>query len=89
MAVITRNKTLFINKELQVNSKLINDIRLSRGLSRFQLALEVQLAPQTIRRFLSVDSDPRPSTVKKIGEYLGIAPQDWYVQREENKTAAQ
>lgn len=89
MTEVIRNKTLFINKEQRVNSGLFNEVRLSRGLSRFQLALEVELSPQTIRRALVVGGDPRPITVKKIGEYLGIPPKDWYVEREKNKTGIQ
>src|SRR5437667_11910566 len=86
MTAIIRNKTLFINKEKRVHSELFDDVRLARGISRFQLAVEVELSPQTIRRVLTVGGDPRPATVKKIGEYLGIPPKDWYVHREETKT---
>lgn len=86
MTEITRNKTVFINKEQRINSELINAVRLSRGLSRFRLATEADLSAQTVRRALAMDSDPRPQTVKKIGEYLDIAPKDWYVDREENNT---
>ncbi len=77
-----KKKTLFINKEDQVNTKLFNKVRLARGFSRYQLAVELELSSQTIRRVFTVGSDPRPGTVKKIGEYLGIHSDDWYVPRE-------
>lgn len=76
-------KTLFINKEKRVNSELFDEVRLARGLSRFQLAIELEIAPQTVRRVLTVGGDPRPATVKKIGEYLGIPAKDWYIERED------
>jgi transcriptional regulator with XRE-family HTH domain len=82
MAASTRYKRLFINKDKRVNSELLDEIRLARGLSRFRLAMEVEISPQTVRRVLTVGADPRPETVKKIGEYLGIPPKDWYIQRE-------
>lgn len=76
------NKTIFINKDKRVNSELFDEVRLTKGLSRFQLALEVELSPQTVRRVLVANEDPRPSTVKKVGEYLGIPAKSWYVKRE-------
>lgn len=75
-------KTIFINKEKRVNSELFDEVRLTKGLSRFQLALEVELSPQTVRRVLVTDGDPRPSTVKKVGDFLGIPAKDWYMKRE-------
>ena len=75
-------KTLFINKEKRVHSELFDEIRLARGLSRFQLAIELEISPQTVRRVLRIGGDPRPATVKKIGEFLGIPAKDWYIQRE-------
>jgi transcriptional regulator with XRE-family HTH domain len=78
-----RIKTLFINKEKRVHSELFDEKRLECGLSRFRLALEIDLSPQTVRRVLTVGGDPRPATVKKIGEYLGISPKKWYIQRED------
>lgn len=77
-----RKKTVFINKDKRVNSELFDEVRLSKGLSRFRLAVEVELSPQTVRRVLVVGEDPRPSSVKKIGEYLGIPSRDWYMKRE-------
>jgi transcriptional regulator with XRE-family HTH domain len=82
MTETVRKKTLFINKEKRINSELFDEVRLARGLSRFQLAIEVEISPQTVRRVLTVGGDPRPATVKKIGEYLNIPPKDWYTQRE-------
>ena len=75
-------KTIFINKEKRVNSELFDEVRLTKGLSRFQLALEVELSPQTVRRVLVIDGDQRPSTVKKVGEFLEIPAKDWYIRRE-------
>lgn len=75
-------KTIFINKEKRVNSELFDEIRLTKGLSRFQLAVEVELSPQTVRRVLVPGEDPRPSTVKTIGEFLGIPAKSWYIKRE-------
>lgn len=77
-----KQKTLFINKEKRVNSELFDEVRLARGLSRFKLAVELELSPQTVRRLLRVGGDPRPATVKKIGKYLGIPSKQWYKQRE-------
>jgi transcriptional regulator with XRE-family HTH domain len=76
-------KTLFINKEQRVHSELFDTVRLARGLSRFRLAVELEISPKTVRRVLRVGGDPRPATVKKIGDYLGIPAKDWYIQREE------
>ncbi|KKR59705.1 hypothetical protein A3C29_03645 [Candidatus Daviesbacteria bacterium RIFCSPHIGHO2_02_FULL_40_16] len=82
MTASTQKKTIFINKEKRVNSELFDEIRLNKGLSRFQLALEVELSPQTVRRVLVLDGDPRPSTVKKVGDFLGIPAKNWYIRRE-------
>jgi DNA-binding phage protein len=83
MAIKSAKKTIFINKEKMVHSELFDTVRFAKELSRFQLALEVELSPQTIRRVLMAGGDPRPSTVKKVGEYLGIPSKDWYIRREE------
>lgn len=83
-----RKKTVFINKDKRVNSELFDEIRLSKGLSRFQLAVEVELSPQTVRRVLVAGEDPRPSSVKRIGDYLGISSKDWYIKREGDFSAA-
>ncbi len=82
MTATKSKKTIFINKEKRVNSELFDEVRLTKGLSRFQLALEVELSPQTVRRVLVIDGDPRPSTVKKVGEFLGIPAKQWYTRRE-------
>ena len=76
-------KKLFIEKEMQVNSELFNKKRRARGLSRFQIAVELEMSAQTVRRAMSKGGDPRPITVKRIGEFLGIPPDDWYVPRED------
>ena len=81
MTASTPKKTVFINKEKRVNSEIFAEIRITKGISRFQLALEVELSPQTVRRVLVLDGDPRPSTVKKVGEFLGIPAKDWYTKR--------
>jgi transcriptional regulator with XRE-family HTH domain len=82
MTTTAQKKTIYINKDKRVNSELFDEIRLGKGLSRFQLAIDVELSPQTVRRVLVVGGDPRPSTVKKVGEYLGIPTERWYIQRE-------
>jgi transcriptional regulator with XRE-family HTH domain len=79
-----RKKVLFINKDKRVNTELFDEVRLARGLSRFQLAIELEMSSQTIRRVFTVGGDPRPSTVKKIGEFLDIPSKNWYVLREDN-----
>jgi transcriptional regulator with XRE-family HTH domain len=76
-------KKLFINKEKRVHSELFDKVRLARGLSRFKIAVELNMSAQTIRRALTFGGDPRPTTVKRIGEFLGIPPDDWYVPRED------
>ncbi len=78
-----KTKRLFINKEKRVHSELFDEARLARGLSRFRLAVDIELSPQTVRRALTVGGDPRPATVKKMGEYLNIPPKDWYIRRED------
>lgn len=85
MAEKGRIKTLFINKEKRVNTELFDNVRLSLGLSRYQLAVELEMSPQTVRRVFKVGSDPRPETVRAIGEYLGIPSEDWYVPREDTE----
>ena len=75
-------KRIFINKDKRVNNELFDEVRLTKGLSRFQLAVEVELSPQTVRRVLVSDEDPRPSTVKKVGDFLGIPAKEWYLKRE-------
>lgn len=82
MTKTAQKKTIFINKDKRVNSELFDEVRLSKGLSRFRLALEVELSPQTVRRVLVVGGDPRPSTVKIVGEFLGIPTKNWYLKRE-------
>jgi transcriptional regulator with XRE-family HTH domain len=88
MTDTSKHKTLFINKEKRVHSELFDEVRLTRGLSRFRLAVELELSPQTIRRVLTAGEDPRPATVKKIGEYLGIPAHEWYIQREDDTNDA-
>lgn len=82
MAQPSHTKKLFLNRFLQVNSTLFNDKRLTEGLSILQLALNVNMAPETVRRALIPGSDSRPSTIKRLGEYLGIPPDQWYIPRE-------
>lgn len=76
----TSRKTLFINKHKRVNGELFDEIRLKKGLSKFKLASEVEMSPQTVGRILS-GGDSRPSTIKKIGEYLAVPSDKWYVKR--------
>ncbi len=82
MTKTAQEKTIYINKDKRVNSELFDEIRLTKGLSRFQLAIDVELSPQTVRRVLVAGGDPRPSTVKKIGDYLDIPASKWYIERE-------
>lgn len=72
------NKITDINKDLlKINTELFNKARLQKGLSRMGLALEAEVAPQTVNRLLQ-GKPTRPSNVKKVGEALGIPAQDWY-----------
>ena len=87
MTTTAYKKTIYINKDKRVNSELFDEIRLTKGLSRFRLAIDVELSPQTVRRVLVVGGDPRPSTVKKVGDYLGIPAKQWYIKREPLVTA--
>ena len=82
MTTTAHKKTIYINKDMRVHSELFDEIRLTKGLSRFQLAIDVELSPQTVRRVLVIGGDPRPSTVKKVGDYLGIPAGKWYIDRE-------
>jgi transcriptional regulator with XRE-family HTH domain len=82
MTTTAQKKTIYINKDKRVNSELFDEVRLSKGLSRFQLAIDVELSPQTVRRVLVAGGDPRPSTVKKVGDYLNIPASKWYIKRE-------
>lgn len=86
MTTTSHKKTIYINKDKRVNSELFDEIRLSKGLSRFQLAIDVELSPQTVRRVLVIGGDPRPSTVKKVADYLGIPASKWYIDREPDAT---
>lgn len=74
----TSKKTIFNNKHKRVNCELFDEIRLVKGLSRLKLATEVELSPQTVTRVLS-GGDSRPSTVKIIGDFLGISANEWYI----------
>lgn len=76
----TSKKTLFINKHKRANSELFDEIRLKKGLSKFKLASEVEMSPQTVGRILS-GGDSRPSTIKKMGEFLKVPADKWYVKR--------
>ena len=80
MTVRTSKKTIFNNKYKRVNGELFDEVRLSKGLSRLQLAVEVEMSPQTVTRVLS-GGDSRPSTVKKVAEFLGIPIKNWYVKK--------
>jgi len=82
MTTTARKKTIYINKDKRVNSELSDEVRLTRGLSRFKLAIDVELSPQTVRHVLEAGGDPRPSTVKKVGDYLDIPASKWYIERE-------
>ena len=86
MTTTAHKKTIYINKDKRVHSELFDDVRLTKGLSRFQLAIDVELSPQTVRRVLVIGGDPRPSTVKKVGDYLGIPAGKWYIDREPQDT---
>lgn len=73
------NKITDINKDvLKINTELFNKARLQKGLSRMGLALEAEVAPQTVNRLLQ-GKPTRPSNVKKVGEALEIPPHDWYI----------
>ena len=66
------------NSEPKINSELFDKARLQKGLSRMGLALEAEVAPQTVNRLLQ-GKPTRPSNVKKVGEALGVPAQDWYI----------
>ena len=66
------------NNEPKINSELFDKARLQKGLSRMGLALEAEVAPQTVNRLLQ-GKPTRPSNVKKVGEALGVLAQDWYI----------
>ena len=66
------------NNEPKINSLLFDKARLQKGLSRMGLALEAEVAPQTVNRLLQ-GKPTRPSHVKKVGEALGMSAQDWYI----------
>lgn len=66
------------DNEPKINSKLFDKARLQKGLSRMGLALEAEVAPQTVNRLLQ-GKPTRPSNVKKVGETLGIPAQEWYI----------
>lgn len=73
------NKVNDINKDiLKINVELFDKARLQKGLSRMGLALEAEVAPQTVNRLLQ-GKPTRPSNVKKVGEALEIPPHDWYI----------
>ena len=80
MTVSKSKKTIFNNKHKRVNNELFDEVRLAKGFSRFRLAIEVEMSPQTVTRLL-IGGDPRPSTVKKVGEFLGIPAKNWYIKR--------
>jgi transcriptional regulator with XRE-family HTH domain len=61
-----------------VNSKLFNEVRLAKGLSGFQIGIETELSAQSVQRILK-GKGSFPSTVKKVGEYLGIPAKQWYI----------
>ncbi len=69
------------NNEPRINFELFNRARLQKGLSRMKLALEAEVAPQTVNRLLQ-GQPTRPSNVKKVGEALEIPPHDWYIKEE-------
>ena len=69
------------NNEPRINSELFDRARLQKGLSRMKLALEAEVAPQTVNRLLQ-GQPTRPSNVKKVGEALEIPAQDWYIKEE-------
>jgi len=66
------------DNEPKINSELFDKARLQKGLSRMGLALEAEVAPQTVNRLLQ-GKPTRPSNVKKVGEALEIPPHDWYI----------
>ena len=69
------------NNEPRINFELFDRARLQKGLSRMKLALEAEVAPQTVNRLLQ-GQPTRPSNVKKVGEALEIPAQDWYIKEE-------
>jgi len=75
---MNNNVKMSNNNEPKINSELFDKARLQKGLSRMGLALEAEVAPQTINRLLQ-GKPTRPSNVKKVGEALEIPSQDWYV----------
>ena len=74
----------FLDKEnilTKESSELFDKARLQKGLSRMGLALEAEVAPQTINRLLQ-GKPTRPSNVKKVGETLDIPAQEWYIKEQ-------
>ena len=66
------------DNEPKINSSLFDKARLQKGLSRMGLAIEAEVAPQTVNSLLQ-GKPTRPSNVKKVGETLGIPAQEWYI----------
>lgn len=81
MAAPNRQKRLSIQRKKCFNVDLFDDVRLVHGLSLNELALEVDFSAQTIRRAFVLGRNPHPKTVKKLGEFLSIPPEKWYVRR--------
>lgn len=57
---------------MQYNVKLLRKIRLTKGLSPPKLAQISGVNEMTIRRTEQKISSPRPQTVKKLAEALGV-----------------
>lgn len=83
MTAPNRQKRVHIRIKKCFNVDLFDDVRLARGLSLNELALEVEKSPQTIQRAFGLGRNPHPKTVKKLGEYLGIPSEKWYIRMED------
>lgn len=60
----------------RTNSSPIAAARLAKGITQAQLAEKLGVIQQQVARWETGESEPRTSTLKKIGEALGI---DWTI----------
>ena len=60
---------------MRVNKDKLKELRLSRGLSRFKLALELDISPSTIEK---IETEQRTGlcTIYKLAKYFNVKMED-------------
>jgi transcriptional regulator with XRE-family HTH domain len=52
----------------------LNKLRKEKGITKYRLALELDVPPSAVRSWINYNINPRESTIEKLAKYFGVHP---------------